>query len=606
MSNTLDLLLSGNIVNSQAALFDSNQTKISVFGSDRLTGKPSGPISVQRAVNRIQSLNSKQLPTWKVVEEPYSPVLVTWSGRFETDRSNENLSEHSGLICIVIKGLTNERLSTLREALRQDIYTNILFKTSKGNGLNMVVKINCKGIGDHETYYYKVQDYLQNTYSILPYELDDSCKVINMLCALSYDADAYFNPVSERLHFEKSKEANSRENLTVETASSLISDNKQEINTPEIASRVQNPEQLLETLLNHERQIRQIASKEIVFSPALIHREGVDIVRRGTINVIQGKYGQHKSRLAETFAALLFAEVSQAGDFLGFKKSIDEPFSVCYIDTERSLKEELPYAIQDIYRKAGYSSVLDNVTGAFRFTSIKSVSRKDRLTAVESFVNEARQSTRNHLIVFLDVVTDCIESYNDDRQAMKLFDIVGTLCENYDATFFLVIHENPNSEKARGHAGTEAANKASAVFQIGTENSGGGNGNPLIKIRYLKLRGSAKPEPIYLQYCNATNGLVVVPTDFLPQHSALVPSKKISQVEIEYRLVRILSDGPVLKGTVYEQLTNQSGFSDRTIRAKIKRLIQDKSPLIRADGKTVFLTDLTDGRDKYLIINSDN
>ncbi|WP_461141277.1 hypothetical protein, partial [Spirosoma pomorum] len=38
----------------------------------------------------------------------------------------------------------------------------------------------------------------------------------------------------------------------------------------------------------------------------------------------------------------------------------------------------------------------------------------------------------------------------------------------------------------------------------------------------------------------------------------------------------------------------------------LKKLIQDKSPLTRADGKTVYLSDSRDGRDNYLTIDTKN
>ncbi|GAB3767089.1 BT4734/BF3469 family protein [Spirosoma pomorum] len=570
MNSASCFLLDNAVDTSQSALVDSNQVQLSVFGSDRLDGKPNGYINTKKAVEKIQTSGFKRPGSWRKVKLPYVSMLVTWSGRFQSDRTNENLLKHSGLLCIVINELADERISMLREALKKDVYTHILFKTPTNDGLNVVIKIDYKEIGNHEEYYYQIKEYLQTTYSVSFNELDESCKYVNKLCELSYDSNIYFNPDSKRLYLEFPRKVSSKESFDIEKASGFSSDPEQKVKTTEAESSVSNVDQLLKALLSTERQIKQIASREIVFSPALISREGVDIIRRGTINVIQGKYGQHKSRLAETLAASLIAKTSQSSNFLGFTRSTEEIFSVCYIDTERSPKEELPYAIQEIYQKAGYNSVSDNVTSTFRFTSIKSVARKERLTAVESFVNEARQSTCNHLVVFLDVITDCIESYNDDRQAMKLFDIVGALCENYDATFFLVIHENPSSEKARGHAGTEAANKASAVLQIGTENSGNGNGKPLVKLRYLKLRGAAKPDPLYLQYCDKVKGLVVAPMDFIPKNSELLLPKKISQVEIEFRLVQILSNGPMLKGIVYERLTNESGFSDRTVRTKIR------------------------------------
>ena len=69
------------------------------------------------------------------------------------------------------------------------------------------------------------------------------------------------------------------------------------------------------------------------------------------------------------------------------------------------------------------------------------------------FIEAIRRQTSNPIFVLLDVVTDCISNFNDPVESMELFDYLGNLCENSGATFMLVIHQNPSSDKARGHTG---------------------------------------------------------------------------------------------------------------------------------------------------------
>ena len=54
-----------------------------------------------------------------------------------------------------------------------------------------------------------------------------------------------------------------------------------------------------------EKFLLEMAGKEIVFSPPVVSREGIGIFRKGTFNLIQGKFGSHKSRVGELFCSLM-------------------------------------------------------------------------------------------------------------------------------------------------------------------------------------------------------------------------------------------------------------------------------------------------------------
>ncbi|MVM35483.1 hypothetical protein GO755_36010 [Spirosoma sp. HMF4905] len=354
---------------------------------------------------------------------------------------------------------------------------------------------------------------------------------------------------------------------------------------------------ILNRLLSKEQILSEAATQPVVFSPPLISRAEVGIIGRGTINVIQGAFGSHKSRWAELLAALMLTgNDSNDPQFLEFKKAMLERFCVCYIDTERNLTEELPYAVQGIKLRAGYR--LDEKPEHFRFTSIKGEERKDRFKAIETFIHHVREGTSLHLFCLIDVVTDAIGDFNDPKESMKLFDFLGNLCDNYDATFLLVIHQNPGTEKARGHTGTESANKASTVLQIGLEKDANGNDTDLIKLRYLKLRRGKKPEPLYLQFSKESNGLQLAGSDAIANHINHRKHKADSD-DVADRLVSLLADGPLEKGKVIEMLEAEFGAKNATIRGRLKQVI-DEQPLMTDDqGCCVKLGEYRDGRQQY-------
>lgn len=349
-------------------------------------------------------------------------------------------------------------------------------------------------------------------------------------------------------------------------------------------------------LLEREKLLSEAATRAVVFSPPLVSRNDTGVIGRGTINVIQGAYGSHKSRFAELVAALMLTNDTDDPQFLEFERAMLERFCVCYIDTERNQSEELPFAIQGIKLKAGYT--LTDQPADFRFTSIKAVDRKDRFVAIEAFLSHVREQTDLHLFCLIDVVTDAVGDFNDAKESMKLYDFIGNLCDRHNATFLLVIHQNPGTEKARGHTGTEAANKASTALQIGFERDGSGNETDLIRLRYLKLRRGKRPEPLYMKFSEEAKGLIVADAASIAAHVNQRKHKADSE-DIADRLVSLLADGALPKNEVWETLESEFKASNATIRERLKTIIAEQSPMFNEEGQAVKLAEYREGRNQY-------
>ncbi|GAB3809508.1 hypothetical protein GCM10028819_51460 [Spirosoma humi] len=381
-------------------------------------------------------------------------------------------------------------------------------------------------------------------------------------------------------------------------------DKTQEPNSPQASSHQKaeskEKDEWLISLLEREQLLSDIATKPVVFSPALIKRGEAGIIGRGTINIIQGAYGSHKSRLAELFASMMLARDDEDPNFLVFYKQTQEKFCVCYIDTERNLNEELPSAIQNIKLNAGFA--LEAQPKDFRFTSIKAIERPYRFGAIECFLRDVRENTKLHLFCLIDVVTDAIGDFNDSRESMKLFDFLGNLCDNYDATFMLVIHQNPGTEKARGHTGTEAANKASTALQIALERDANGNETDIIKLRYLKLRRGKRPEAVLLQFSKEENRLVLADASQVAAHNNQRKHKADIE-DITDRLVSLLTEGPMPKGEVHKKLQDEFDANNSTIRDRLKTIKEERPAMYNEDGRPVVLGEFRKGRDQFYQLN---
>lgn len=335
--------------------------------------------------------------------------------------------------------------------------------------------------------------------------------------------------------------------------------------------------------------IMRAAANDIVWTPAWVNLNGAPIISKGTINVIQGKAGVHKSRLAETLCALLLSPHG-TGDYLNFQRhNLGAGYYVGYIDTERNTQEHFPAAVQRIRERAGIDKKADN--GRFYPVSIKQVERRERLDAVKAWIEVIRETMREkrvetwNLFVVLDVVTDCVASFNRDDETMALFDYLGNLCEHYGVTFLLVLHENPFSEKARGHTGTEAMNKADTQMQISYEAGSNGEETDLIKVKFLKTRNAARPQPLYLQYSKERNGLVTADPDAVNEHIENKRKTKDDGLLVERLQFLFDKREDINQKDIIADLEENLGWSKNTITGKLDTLIKRQTPILNKAGQ---------------------
>ncbi|TKT94162.1 hypothetical protein [Dyadobacter frigoris] len=329
-----------------------------------------------------------------------------------------------------------------------------------------------------------------------------------------------------------------------------------------------------------EQRVAKIAAGSIIFSPALITKDGVPIITRGTINIIQGRQGSHKSRLAELFCSVLLCPEEKTIESLGFEKVENQRVTVAYVDTERSQTEEFPSAIKSVITKIGFSDSKE--VPDFRFTSLKNTERTNRMNDLKIFINDIRKESTNPLFVLLDVITDCLLSFNDLGETMKLLDYIGKLCETCDATFLLVIHENPGSDKARGHLGSESVNKSATVMHIGFEKGSNGEYTELLQLKFIKQRHAKRFDPIPLIFSQDTMSLEIA-DPALVKSIADQRRSKASVLDIATRLTGYLK--PKLEQKeLLASLNSDFNCSANTMKGRLEEIERNCTPIDNEHG----------------------
>ena len=242
---------------------------------------------------------------------------------------------------------------------------------------------------------------------------------------------------------------------------------------------------------------------------------------------------------------------------------------VLYVDTERNQKDQLPYAMQKIRIKAGFPK--NQNPEHFDFISLVDIPRAERFDTLKSYIELVQSKFKEYqLIVILDVITDCIENFNDPKESLKLIDLINEQANQKDVTFLCVIHENPSSsEKARGHLGTEIINKASQVIQIGFDS----DSKELILLKFLHSRNTKSIDPLYLKYDEDSKGLVEAnPNEIKLNHLSKQEKAPLNQVEAWFKRHLI---GEMSKKDAYERLMNHFDCKDKTIDDRINSLIEN-------------------------------
>lgn len=328
----------------------------------------------------------------------------------------------------------------------------------------------------------------------------------------------------------------------------------------------------LKTVLETREKLKEIKSSEIKFSEPVLRQGENAVIFPHTINVIQGQAGVHKSRLAENICAAFLKLNGNQNELLGFNRlNYNATHTVVYVDTERNLSEQLPYALQSIQMKAGYNRT-DHPSN-FEYISLLQINRKDRFTTLNECLNHFKKSTNNPLFIVLDVSTDCIEDFNKTDKSMELIDLMNMAINEHNVIFLCLIHENPKSDKARGHFGTELMNKASTVMQVGFEKDANQNDTDIIRVKYLKCRSTERHMPFYIKYCNDAKGLVLAEAG---EVSAVFNNRKhkASNEDMIEFIEIYLGDGTTMPRTeLLDKLCKDFKASQRTIESRISDIM---------------------------------
>jgi hypothetical protein len=310
-------------------------------------------------------------------------------------------------------------------------------------------------------------------------------------------------------------------------------------------------DQILEKLKKY-----QIISSSVFVRPNPVVKIGeASICTEGNLTVISGEPKSGKSALSSVILAGAIRENDQGYD--GFASmQVDMNIhgrGVVHIDTEQARHDHC-YAIKNnIVRRAG----LVNEPDFFKSYNFRGVDLKDfKKLTWEAFKAIAEKYNGLHLAV-IDGAADYIPSVNDEVASNDIVRFFELLAQKYRVPIVLIIHHNPQSEKQRGHLGSQLQRKAESLIAVVRK----GNGS-YVKDQLLRSAGRSDFARIEFQFDKSKGYHVSTGISTRPE------PEELEALELADLATQIFSN-PLGYTEAVEKLREITKLADRTCKNRI-------------------------------------
>lgn len=184
----------------------------------------------------------------------------------------------------------------------------------------------------------------------------------------------------------------------------------------------------------------------------LLERNGIGFSPRGNVCAISAE-----KKAGKTWFSMAMCAAYLKGEYLGLK-SRHEGGKVLYFDTEQD--EGDGQRIQRrVHFACGWDFEMDN--DRFIIYHLREINAEER----REFVNWAI-GYYNAQLVIVDGIRDLLSDFNDLEQSAAVIQDFMRLSSQVNCCIWAILHVNPNSEKMRGHLGTELGNKVADILYM--------------------------------------------------------------------------------------------------------------------------------------------
>jgi len=211
---------------------------------------------------------------------------------------------------------------------------------------------------------------------------------------------------------------------------------------------------------------------------------GVPCAPIGGLHGITGQPGHGKTMTLTMIMAAYLGD-TRHGMSYGLGEVLQEP-KILYIDTEMEPENTMMVNLRVCAMLGwGYHEVHDN----FKIMCLRNeLSAEDRWKKVLKGIYQFKPN-----MVFIDGLIDIVADFNDNKQCQEIIFRLMNVASYYDISVWTILHQNPNSPKMVGHAGSFLERKATDIFETKKEKNEL-TGNVSFKIIQRKARGKDIPD----------------------------------------------------------------------------------------------------------------
>lgn len=191
---------------------------------------------------------------------------------------------------------------------------------------------------------------------------------------------------------------------------------------------------------------------------------GVEIAHVGNHLTLIAPLKSGKSAFVGAILASTMPKIPNA-DLLGMESTNQEGKAVIHIDTEQSRNDHHRLLTRSL-RRCGVESPPDYLL-SFCMTGWEP---SEIMAAVEYLAKRATEAFGGVHAIVIDGTADLARSVNDEEEANALERWVRNLAIDFFCCVVNVIHQNPNSDKSRGHLGSQFERKSETVLMLEKEN----------------------------------------------------------------------------------------------------------------------------------------
>lgn len=205
-------------------------------------------------------------------------------------------------------------------------------------------------------------------------------------------------------------------------------------------------------LLELIERYRIKAASEYAEKEYLLERDGVGFSPRGNVMALSAE-----KKAGKTWFAMAMAAALLSGNYMGMISRCKDA-RVLFFDTEQD--ESDGQRIQKrVHFACGWDFNLDNEQ--FQIFHLREINQEER----RDFVCKAIEYLKPDFVI-VDGIRDLLSDFNDLEQSAAVIQEFMRLSSDCKCAIWAVLHVNPNSEKMRGHLGTELGNKVADIIHM--------------------------------------------------------------------------------------------------------------------------------------------